>query len=442
MSQKRVLIIGSGISGLYSGIAFAQSGHSVTVVEKADAIGGLLGSRKNVHGDSFDFGTHFISGTGSTEIDEILTPTSWRSEWLSFDVEHSGHYFNDTLDENCTFLKTCSLPLSVQQQGDEGLLNAKGSYDNTYHDLKQQIIDIFGEGYYINAFAPSLSSKFPGANLSDLVPNCHTIMGLKRLAIRSKQETLTHKMNPLLDGKIAFHINQATGSSLYYPKQGGVEDWVNRLVGKAQQLGVIFKTSTNIRKLRIEEKAIVAAEIGDNDFLHCDHVVSAITPALLIRLVDPKTLAGYPPPKMVPTYLVNLTYDQAPATTCTYIFNHDPHLRPFRITLYSNFQPPVAGRHRVTVEVLGGENPLEDVKKQLVEMGVVLYTANIVFEECTQMIGGFPYFTKDLEHTNQQLGNWCSSNLENATLVGRAGGRSWLMADVLKEAHESIQRFL
>jgi len=440
--QKRILVIGSGISGLYCGIAFAQRGHAVTIAEKADAIGGLLGSRKNLHGDSFDFGTHFISGTGNPEIDEILTPDAWRSEWLSFNVEKAGHYFNGTLDESCTFIKTCTLPSSIQQQSNEDLMNATGSYDKAYNNLKQQIIDIFGEGYYVNAFAPSLSSKFPGADLSDLVPDCHTIMGLKRLAILSEQETLKLKKSPLLDGKISFHRNQSSGTNLYYPSIGGVGDWIDRLEGKARKLGVTFRTSTNIKKLRVSQKAVVGAEIGEAEFLPCDHVVSAITPAFLIRLAAPQALTGHPPPKMVPTYLVNLTYDQAPSTSCSYIFNHDPRLRPFRITLYSNFQSPQAGRHRVTVETLGGEHPLEDVKRQLVEMGIVLSTANIVFEECTQMIGGFPYFTKDLEHTNQQLGDWCANNLENVTLVGRSGGRSWLMSDVLKEAHESILRFL
>ncbi len=440
--QKRILVIGSGISGLYCGIAFAQRGHAVTIVEKADAIGGLLGSRKNTHGDSFDFGTHFISATGNPEIDEILIPDTWRNEWLSFNVEKAGHYFNGTLDASCTFIKTSTLPSSIQQQCNEDLMNATGSYDKAYNNLKQQIIDIFGEGYYVNAFAPSLSSKFPGADLSDLVPDCHTIMGLKRLAILSQQETLQLKKNPLIDGKISFHRNQPSGINLYYPSKGGVGDWIDRLEGKARTLGVAFRTSTNIKKLRVSQKVVVGAEIGEDEFLPFDHVVSAITPALLIRLAAPQALAEYPPPQMVPTYLVHLTYDQAPSTSCTYIFNHDPRLRPFRITLYSNFQSPQAGRHRVTVETLGGEHPLEDIKRQLVEMGVVLSTANTVFEECTQMMGGFPYFTRDLEHNNQRLGDWCANNLENVTLVGRSGGRSWLMSDVLREAHASIQEFL
>lgn len=442
MSQKRVLIIGSGISGLYSGIAFAQSGHSVTVVEKADAIGGLLGSRKNAHGDSFDFGTHFISGTGNIEIDDILTPDAWRRDWLVFDVEKSGHYFNGTLDENCMFLKTSSLPLDIQRQSNKDLMNAAGSYDHEYSNLKQQIIDIFGEGYYACAYAPSLSSKFPGADLGEFVPNCHTILGLKRLAILNEQETLKLKQSPLLDGKISFHRNQSTGGNLYYPKKGGVGNWIYRLEGKARDLGVIFRTSTNIGKLRVCQNTVVGAEIGEDEFLPCDHVVSAITPAFLIRLVDPKVLVGYPAPRMLPTYLINLTYDKAPSTSCSYIFNHDPSMRPFRITLYSNFQSPQLGRHRITVEVLGGEHPLEEVKKQLVMMGIVPSTAQILFEDCFQMLSGFPYFTKVLEHTNQALGDWCANNLENVTIVGRTGGRSWLMADVLNGAHASIRRYL
>lgn len=442
MSQSRILVIGSGMSGLYSSIALAQRGHRVTVVEKANSLGGLLGSRENKDNDSFDYGTHFISTTGCKDIDDILTPSSWREDWLSIDVDRAGHYFNGVLDENCTFVRTNCLSTTIQQQCNTDLLAAKGSYDDVYDNLQQQIVDIFGECYYRNVFAPSLHAKFAGAELKDFVPNCHIILGLKRLAILSAKETLKLKADSLLDSKISFHANQSTGASLYYPQHGGVGDWVNRLTQKAMQLGVVFKTSTNIQKFIVDQKRIIVAEITQDDHVLCDQVICTIPPGLLVKLVDPSAAAGFAPPRMVPTYLINLTFDVPPIAKCAYFFNHDPNLRAFRVTLYSNFQPIEVERHRVTVEVLGGSPPLEDVKQQLVSMGVISSSAKLLFEECTEMVGGFPYFTHDLEKTNRLLANWCANNLTNVKLVGRSSGAAWLMADVLQETHESIKELL
>ncbi len=41
VSQKQVCVIGAGVSGLAAGRAFAAHGHRVTIVEKADALGGV-----------------------------------------------------------------------------------------------------------------------------------------------------------------------------------------------------------------------------------------------------------------------------------------------------------------------------------------------------------------------------------------------------------------
>lgn len=442
MAPSRVLIVGSGISGLYCALALAQKGHSVTVVEKSPSLGGLLGSHQNQDGDSFDYGTHFISATGDPTIDELLTPAVWRADWLSYDTDRAGHYFNGRLDERCTFVNTSTLPQTVQQQGDHDLLAAKGTYEEDYSNLERQLIGIFGEGYYQSVFGPSLKSKFPGADLKNFVPNCHTILGLKRLAISNEETTKRLKENPLYDGKIAFHVNQPGGANLYYPRQGGIGDWVNRLKIRAEKSGVIFQTSTNINSFKVAGKKILSADIEGGGSIACDHVISAIPAGLFVRLVNPAVLTGQSRPAMVPTFLVNLTFNEAPIPTSAYVFNHDPHWRPFRVTLYSNFQHSADNRHRMTVEVLGGQNPLPDMKRQLVAMGIVSPEAEVLAESCSELAGGFPYFTHELEKTNQHVLQWCEANLENVILVGRSGGRDWLMTDVLKAAKLSLGNLL
>jgi len=42
LSKKKVLVIGGGVSGMYAAITASERGHDVTLVEKADRLGGLL----------------------------------------------------------------------------------------------------------------------------------------------------------------------------------------------------------------------------------------------------------------------------------------------------------------------------------------------------------------------------------------------------------------
>ena len=58
-SGKKILIIGSGVCGLYAGITLLRSGAQVTIIEKEPRIGGLAAGFK--FGENFcDFGVHML----------------------------------------------------------------------------------------------------------------------------------------------------------------------------------------------------------------------------------------------------------------------------------------------------------------------------------------------------------------------------------------------
>ena len=59
MSKQRVVIIGSGMGGLSSGVILAKNGFDVTVLEQGAQFGGCLQcfSRRGVR---FETGMHFI----------------------------------------------------------------------------------------------------------------------------------------------------------------------------------------------------------------------------------------------------------------------------------------------------------------------------------------------------------------------------------------------
>ena len=42
MARSRVVVIGAGHNGLVAGASLAKAGHRVTILERVDAVGGIL----------------------------------------------------------------------------------------------------------------------------------------------------------------------------------------------------------------------------------------------------------------------------------------------------------------------------------------------------------------------------------------------------------------
>jgi phytoene dehydrogenase-like protein len=73
MENKRIAIVGGGITGIFAALLYSKKGFKVTLIEKENKLGGLLCSQNLFKENlSYDFGTHFLRQTGIKEIDEIL----------------------------------------------------------------------------------------------------------------------------------------------------------------------------------------------------------------------------------------------------------------------------------------------------------------------------------------------------------------------------------
>ena len=60
MKNKKIAIIGAGLTGLTAGYELSKKGHKVTIFEKSDDIGGLMGGFK-IEGTSLEKAYHHIS---------------------------------------------------------------------------------------------------------------------------------------------------------------------------------------------------------------------------------------------------------------------------------------------------------------------------------------------------------------------------------------------
>ncbi len=62
--EKQIVIVGAGISGLTAAAYLSQEGHKVTLLEKSDDLGGLIGSFKR-DGFTFDHGIRGVENSGT-----------------------------------------------------------------------------------------------------------------------------------------------------------------------------------------------------------------------------------------------------------------------------------------------------------------------------------------------------------------------------------------
>ena len=70
--MKRVVIIGSGLGGLTTGVTLAKNGYRVTVVEQGARVGGCLQCFSR-HGVKFETGMHFVGSADEGQVLRRLT---------------------------------------------------------------------------------------------------------------------------------------------------------------------------------------------------------------------------------------------------------------------------------------------------------------------------------------------------------------------------------
>ncbi len=69
----KFIILGAGLTGLSCGVALAEKGHEVVIIEKESEVGGLARSYR-INGYTFDYGPHFIFGPKVLPLLKSLTP--------------------------------------------------------------------------------------------------------------------------------------------------------------------------------------------------------------------------------------------------------------------------------------------------------------------------------------------------------------------------------
>ena len=353
--MKRSVVIGGGIAGIVAAYRLAALGKKVILVERDQSLGGLLQSRC-INGKFYDFGTHLLSMTGISELDNFLFAGLSTVDLSTSSVAS----FNRTLHVGSTFPHDFgfsdhdrSLFLNSYLQLDKTV-----APPNTFPNLAEQLTFTYGTLIYNQLLAPTLH-KFFHESPTNLAPDSHRLFGLNRIILGDSDTTRELKKNELYDNDLAFHAHQdglKPDLSLFYPLNGGVGAWPKLLLEKLKVLDVEVVTNAQYTLTCMNDE-ITQIDLCGKTY-DTDLVVSTIPLGALLKTLCPSHLPSGVTRTCLSTVLVHLDYPSDYLCDSLYVYNHDPCHRAFRVSLYGNYHHSVPSRsNHLTVEFLVPTTP-------------------------------------------------------------------------------------
>ena len=441
------LVIGGGISGILAALLLRERGEDVCLVERNDSCGGLLRSWTNPAGLSFDYGTHIVQETGVPGIDRLLFDQIDEKRWHTLRVLKTGNYYGGKLNEHSPFIDASRLPEAAYRQGLVDLLCAAPA-QAAPANAKQALEAHFGATYTREILAPVLQ-KLYGCGLDELHPAAHGLFGLTRLVALNPEVSRELKKVLRLDDRLAFHSYREGRSPLrhFYPKTGGIGEWIELLLGKLKAAGVKLLTGEQVRAIRSEGKTVRAVGLGDGREIECARLVWTL-PAGMLPGAAGGDATRAKPPLLRKTTLFHYVFDTPFLTDLHFFSCFEPGMAAFRVTLYPNLgredAAPIAGPFRCTVEVLSGdeldgEKLLAKLPAELARMGVVPADAKPSFAHRDTVAAGFPVLTTRYAEDAATTLAAARAQFGNVLFLGKGQGGAFFMNDVLRETFEALE---
>lgn len=442
IGSKPAIVAGGGIAGIVSALLLAQQGWKITLIEREQECGGILRSFRGECGTEFDYGPHILTDTGVPELDELLHGDLDPARWDRLPFLRSGHFFHGQLYSDSPAPRLANLPREDYERAVIELMHRGVPDIGRCANCAEYLEGMFGPTIARQVFGPALE-KFLGTKIDDLAPDAWRYFGLARVLAFDEELSREFKKSPLLDRKIGFHRSEAgIGSGAhYYPKRGGIGQWIELLLGKLRALGGEIRTAASIRSIERRDGKAVAVTLEDGQRLPCEFLVWSVNPVLALKAlgVDRK-LQAIP---MRRSRLFYHVFDRPFCTDTFYAQSLDPEFRTFRVTLFSNFRSEERDIAACCVETMDGAGQtdapsLADIEDELKAMGFVEKSARVRSQTTATIREGFPVPTTGFYGLAAELSGEVASAAENIAIVGKAAGKTFFTNDTLVAAHRLL----
>lgn len=449
------VVVGAGIAGIVVGLLKARQGQKVALIDTAKKPGGLMSTYFTPDGKHFDYGTHLLSELAIEDLDDLLFNCVRNDDWHQYDYLKSGHYTRNTLCATSPVIDATTLDERNYLKAMFELVDATANPREGHATLAEQLCACFGDTIYQSLLKPAVEKLF-FADANDLAPNSHLLYGLARVQGFSAEAVRVLKNLPELNDVLAFrsHLEGKTGQTRFYPKHGGIGQWVEMLIEKFQAFGGDLYLGVEINDLQQQAGNISAITLtdthsGTSETLELSHLTWTVAPFHLLRLAN---LQSQLPAQsaadltFLDSWLVHLVVDKAPITDLHYYCNYDPKFSHFRSTLYSNMQGvEKQGEHRVTIEIFTESSndasvSAQEILQELIDCQVFPDGSQVIYENIDRLPRSFPVPTVAFRQQQQAQTQCLQDNLKNVELYGKARGDIFFMNDVILDVYHHVNQ--
>lgn len=430
--MKKILVVGGGIVGMTAAYFSKKTGNEVSLIESNDSLGGLLRSDCNEYG-CFDYGTHIAAKTGVYELDDFLFSDFNENNSYKFNIAKSGNFYKAKLNDISPFVNTNHLDISIYQQGCAELELANSKIGE---NLKETFINRYGDTFYQYIFK-DLIYKFFGCDAQYLANECLPFFDMSRVLAFDKEVSRQKKLNKILDEKIGFH-ESSLGVEKFYPKKGGIGNWIKILEGKLVNRHIDIKTRSNITQIEANSKGFLV--YFNDEVLQVDELIWTLSSGLLNKFID--TGFNGIKPSFRKTAIYDFVFDKPLKTDSQYINVYDSDLLSARITCYQNLQS-TSDFYACSVEVLNKdgfdfENKTKCIERELTQIGII-GGSECKFSQCRILKEGFPSITLESASYLKKLNYFYEKNYKNITLLGRGSAKGFFMAELLTSTYHEVK---
>lgn len=357
MVNKKVIILGAGVSGLTAAAQLSERGFSVMVIEKESQVGGLAASLK-YKGGIFDYGPHQLR-TPHLQVEELIKNLIGQD--LLINQKRAAHRFADRLLNYplgaSDILLNLPWRISLSCFGDFLKVSLRNIfYQPTDNSFEEWVINRFGQKMYQVYFGP-YTQKTWGLHPSKLAASC----AAQRIAVENLWDVLVKAIFGRLavSKKHAYLPHSPYQKNFYYPKKG-IGQISEKLLEKIQAKGGLVYCHSQVQEIQLtgqKAKEVVFRKDNQLTSLKGDYIISTIPlPELIFSLrpqPSPAILDQAKELNFRALVLVNLIVKKKQVTPYHWIYCPENFLIFSRITEYSNFSPYLAppGQSLICLEI-------------------------------------------------------------------------------------------
>lgn len=463
----KVVINGSGISGLLCALLLCREGRGkdVVIVDKAAEPGGLL--RRFNYGEwgDFDYGMHNMLETGIDDLDQLLFGLLPESEWQLLEKDKrdlAGIYFNGQLQKNTPYIDLRSL-------SDEDYNACRSSFlehlekggdipDEPKMTAYDYAVSRFGKTAAEKTVVPSLEKIHKkGATELDFMATVFTPM--TRLAFCDDPIVRDFTETPLRRSRIAWSDQRtlpsehSSGRRAFYPVRYGIHHVTDAIIQRITEAGATILTGTEIIGVESENGRVHAVKVcckGKEETLDdLSRLIWTANIPMLGRFLG-VDFAGLKYDKPLKTIIVNLVVDQLPAAMgdLYYFFCYQPGFHTYRLTNFSNYCHgagrnggfPVSIELLIEEEVARSSDLTEIAMDEFRRFGVGDPSTKFLFAKAELLESGFPMPSVNNIFALRSIRNAIHGmKLSNLDLVGiLAEDNLFFQTDVLRDVYKKI----